>query len=224
MKLLVAKGLGAARFDEKIGGKAGVEAEKLPMSKTLSELVFWLVLLVFFPAILSTLGLEGLLRPVQGMMNKILDILPNIFTAVLIGLVGWIVARIVQRIVTSLFEAIGTDRLSERLGIASVLGKQKLSGVLGLIVYVLILIPILVAALNALQLDAVTQPASRMLGMILAALPNIFAAALILVVSYIIGRVVSALVTNMLDGVAESLPVWVLAARLLKGHGHHRQS
>jgi len=201
MKLLVAKGLVAARFDEKIGGKAGVEAEKLPMTKTLSELVFWLVLLVFFPAILSTLGLEGLLRPVQGMMNKILDFLPNIFTAVLIGLVGWIVARIAQRIVTSLCEAIGTDRLSERLGIASVLGKQKLSGVLGLIIYVLILIPILVAALNALQLEAVTQPASRMLGMILAALPNIFAAALILVVSYIIGRVVSALVANVLDGI-----------------------
>jgi hypothetical protein len=201
MKLIVAKGLGAARFDEKIGGKTGVDMEKLPMTKTLSELVFWLVLLIFFPAILSTLGLEGLLKPVQGMMNKFLDFMPNIFAAILIGLVGWLVARIVQRIVTSFFEAIGADRLSERLGIASTLGKQKLSGVMGLIVYVFIIIPIMVAALNALQLDAVTQPVSSMLGMILAALPNIFAAALILIVSYIIGRVVSTLVSNLLGGI-----------------------
>lgn len=201
MKLLVEKGLTAAKFNEKIGDKAGVEAEKLPVSKTLSELVFWLILLMFFPAILSTLGLEGLLRPVQGMINKILEFLPNIFTAILIGLVGWIVARIAQKIVTNIFEAIGADRLSERLGIATVLGKQKLSGVLGMIVYVLILLPILVAALNALQLEAVTQPASKMLEMILAALPNIFAAALILFVSYLIGRVVANLVANTLEGI-----------------------
>lgn len=201
MKLLVEKGLTAAKFSEKIGDKTGVEAEKLPASKTLSELVFWLVLLMFFPAILSTLGLEGLLRPVQGMTNKILEFLPNIFTAILIGLVGWVIARIGQKIVTNIFEAIGADRLSERLGIATVLGKQKLSGVLGLIVYVLILLPILVAALNALQLEAVTQPASRMLEMILVALPNIFAAALILFVSYLIGRVIANLVANTLEGI-----------------------
>lgn len=201
MKMLVAKGLGAAKFDDKISGKAGVETGKMPVTKTLSELVFWLVLLVFFPAILSTLGLEGLLRPVQGMMDKVLDFLPNIFTAILIGLVGWLVARIAQRIVTSIFETIGADRLSERLGIASVLGKQKLSGVLGLIVYVLILVPIIVAGLNALKMDAVTEPASRMLGMIMAALPTIFAAVLILAVSYVIGRVVSGLVANMLEGI-----------------------
>ncbi len=200
MKLLVAKGLGAAKFDERVGGKAGVETEKIPVTRTLSELVFWLVLLVFFPAILGTLGLGGLLAPVQGMMDKVLAFLPNIFTAVLIGLVGWLAARIAQRIVTGIFESIGTDRLSDRLGISPVLGNQKLSGVLGLVVYVLILIPIIVAGLNALQLDAVTEPASRMLGMIMAALPTIFAAVLILAVSYVIGRVVSGLVTNMLEG------------------------
>lgn len=201
MKMIVEKGLTVAKFNEKIGDKAGVEAEKLPMSKTLSELVFWMVLLMFFPAILSTLGLEGLLRPVQGMINKILDFLPNILTAILIGLVGWIIARIAQKIVTNLFGSIGADRLSERLGMATVLGKQKLSGVLGMVIYVLILLPIMVAALNALQLDAVTQPASKMLEMILAALPNIFAAALILFISYMIGRVISNLVANMLEGI-----------------------
>ncbi len=200
VKLVVSRVLTASRLEEKIGGKAGVEAERLPMSATLPEMAFWLVLFVFFPAILGTLGLEGLLRPVQGMMNKIFDFLPNIFTAILIGLVGWLVARIVQRIVISLFEAIGADRLSERLEITRVLGQQKLSSVLGLMVYVLILIPIIVAALNALHLDAVTQPASRMLEMIMAALPNIFAAVLILAVSYVVGKVVSGLVSNLLEG------------------------
>jgi hypothetical protein len=201
MKLLVEKGLSATRFDEKLGTTAGVAEERMPLTKTLSQVVFWLVLLVFFPAILSTLGLEGLLGPVQGMLNKILDFLPNLFTAILIGLVGWLVARFIQKIVTNLLEALGADRLSERVHLASVLGKQKLSGVLGLIVYIFILIPILIAALQTLKLESVTQPASRMLEMILAALPNIFAAALILVISYVIGRVVAGLVSNLLEGI-----------------------
>jgi hypothetical protein len=200
MKLLVEKGLSATGFDEKLGPTAGVTEERMPLTKTLSQVVFWLVLLVFFPAILSTLGLEGLLGPVQTMLNKILVFLPNLFTAALIGLVGWLIARFIQKVVTNLLEAVGADRLSEKVHLAPVLGKQKLSGVLGLIVYILVLIPILVAALQTLKLEAVTQPASRMLEMILAALPNIFAAALILVISYIIGRIVAGLVSNLLEG------------------------
>jgi hypothetical protein len=82
-----------------------------------------------------------------------------------------------------------------------VLGKQKLSGLLGLIVYVLILIPVLIAALNALALEAITQPASNMLNAILGAIPDIFAAALVLIIAYVVGRVVAGLITNLLTGV-----------------------
>jgi hypothetical protein len=111
------------------------------------------------------------------------------------------VARIVQRIVSNLLAAVGVDQLSERVGLTSVLGKQTLSGLLGLIVYVLILIPVLIAGLNALALEAVTQPASNMLNAILGAFPDIFAAALVLIIAYIVGRVVASLITNLLAGV-----------------------
>jgi hypothetical protein len=66
---------------------------------------------------------------------------------------------------------------------------------------VLILIPVLIAALNALALEAITRPAADMLGAILAALPSIFAAALVLVVSYVVGRVVSGLIANLLASI-----------------------
>jgi flagellar biosynthesis protein FliQ len=199
-QIVVARGLGTLKVDEQLGGKAGIKSGKLPLAQSLANGIFWLVLLLFLPAILSTLGMEGLLKPVQEMVEKILTFLPNIFTAVVIVLVGWLIARMMQRIVTNFFEAIGTDRLSEKVGMASAMGKQKLSGVLGMLVYILILIPILVAALNALALEAITQPASKMLEMILMAIPNIFAALLILIISYVIGRVVAGLVSGILEG------------------------
>ncbi len=201
LRLLITRGLTAARLDERLGSGAGVEEERVPLTKSLADAVYWLVFLLFLPAILTALNLGGLLGPVQSMVNEVLAFLPNLFAAGLILAIGWFVARIVQRIVTNLLAAVGSDRLSERVGLAPVLGKQQLSGLLGLIVYILILIPVLIAALNALALEAVTQPASNMLNTILGAFPDIFAAGLVLVIAYVVGRVVAGLISNLLTGV-----------------------
>ena len=200
LRWLILRVLGAAKIDERLGKEADLEAEGAPLTKSIAEAVYWLVFLVFLPAILSALNLQGLLGPVQGMVDEVLGFLPNLFAAVVILAIGWFAARIAQRIVTNLLAAIGTDRLSEQIGLAAVLGKQQLSGLLGLIVYVLILIPVLIAALNALALEAITGPASNMLDTILGAFPSIFAAALLLVIAYVVGRVVSRLIANLLAG------------------------
>jgi hypothetical protein len=64
---------------------------------------------------------------------------------------------ILQQILINLLATIGADRLSERMGLAAALGKQRLSGLVGLVVYALILIPVLIAALKALvALEAIT--------------------------------------------------------------------
>ncbi|MEE9220194.1 MAG: mechanosensitive ion channel [candidate division NC10 bacterium] len=180
LKLVISRVLSAARLDERLSSYAGLEEERrVPLTKSLADAVYWLVFLLFLPAVLGALALEGLLRPVQDMMNQILRFLPTLFAAGLILGVGWFLARIVQRIVTNLLVAVGADGLSDRVGLAPVLGTQRLSGVLGLVVYILILIPVLTAALNALALEAITRPASNMLNMILEAIPAIFAAMLL---------------------------------------------
>ncbi len=201
LRVVISKALGALKLDEKFGSQADVEAPKAgSVSRTIAEAVYWLVFLFFLPAILGALSLSGLLDPVQGMIDEILAYLPNFFAAAVILAVGWFVARILRKIVTSLAAAIGADALSEKVGMVNVLGKQKLSVVLGLVVYVLVFIPVLVAALNALQLEAITRPASEMLNTILGALPNIFAAALVLLIAFFVGRIVSSLVANLLSG------------------------
>jgi Conserved TM helix len=63
---------------------------------------------------------------------------------------------------------------------------------------VFMLIPITIAALNALQIEAISVPAVAMLQQILSAIPKIFTASIILVVFYIIGRYVADFVTSIL--------------------------
>ena len=204
MRFFVQRVSAAARLDERLSSQAALEgeegAEPAAFSKTVANATYWLVFLLFLPAILNTLALPGLLAPVQEMVTRVLAFLPNLFAAALILGVGWLLARIIQRIVTNLLAAIGTDGLTERAGLTAVMGERRLSQVLGMVVYILTLLPVLVASLNALQLEAVTAPASQMLNMVLTSLPSIFAAAVVLFFAYVVGRVVAGLFTNLLTG------------------------
>jgi hypothetical protein len=190
--------LRALHFDERFGRDVGDPRTVTPLSKTIGNAVFWLTILFFLPAILGALNLPGILLPVQNMVNTALMFLPNIIAAVLIMVIGWFVASIVKRILVTIFDAIGIERLAARVGINQALGDQRLSNVLATIVYFLILIPVLIAALNALQLDAITAPASAMLNSILLAIPNIFAAFLLLAIAYVVAQVIAGLVSNIL--------------------------
>ena len=205
LRILVSRGLEVAKLDERVSRKAdageGPRERRVPVARTLGDAVYWLVFLLFLPAILGALALEGLLTPVQGMLDRFLTFLPNVASAALIALIGWFVARVVQRIVSNLLSAAGTDRLSDRVGLSKALGSQKLSRLVGLVVYILILVPVLIAALDALKLEAVSTPASNMLNMFLEAIPAIFGAALVVGLSYVVGRLVAGLVGNLLAGI-----------------------
>jgi TRAP-type mannitol/chloroaromatic compound transport system permease small subunit len=202
LKFVVVRLLRTAKLDERLSSQADLEEpDQFEISTTLGNVIYWLVFLLFLPAVLGALGLEGLLDPVQGMVDEILGVLPNILGAGLILVVGWLASRIVRQITTNLLAGIGVDRLGEQTGIVAALGGQRLSRVIGTVVYVLILIPIVISALNALQIDAVSEPASQMLGTILNALPAIFGAVLLIGIAYFVAKLVGAFVTNVLTGI-----------------------
>ena len=202
LRFIIVRGLKAARLDDWLTQQAEVETpEATSVSETLGNVVYWLVFLVFLPAVVGVLGLQGMLGPVQGVVEGILNALPGIFGAAIIILLGWIAARIVRQVVANLLAGAGLDALGDRWGVQEALGDQKLSAVVGTVVYVLILIPVAIAALDALQIDAISQPASEILTTVLAAVPAIFAAILLLGVTYFVARAVSGFVTNALTGI-----------------------
>ena len=92
VRKIAKEGLAATSLDERLEAQAGGR----PLSDTLPNVLYWLILLLFLPAILGAFEVRGLLEPVQGMLDKILAMLPNIIGAGVIGLVGWVVARIVR--------------------------------------------------------------------------------------------------------------------------------
>ena len=202
LRFIVSKALGATKIDDTLTREAGLEeGRQVPMSESLATIIYWFVLLLFLPAILGALNMNGLLAPIQSMVNELLGFLPNILGAAIILLIGWFVARIIRQIVTNLLVAVGADGLGTRLGLTAAFGEQSLSAVIGTIIYVLILIPVIISALDALDIAAISDPATNMLNTLLDAIPNIFGAMIILVLAYFIGRLVSGLVTTLLTSV-----------------------
>uniref|UniRef100_A0ACD5GTA7 Mechanosensitive ion channel n=1 Tax=Desertifilum tharense IPPAS B-1220 TaxID=1781255 RepID=A0ACD5GTA7_9CYAN len=212
VKLVVTRGLRALNLDRRLGQQMGDEsvANQNILSDTLASALYWFIFLLFLPSILSTLGLEGTLLPVQALLNDILLILPRLLAAAVIIGAGWLVATVVRRIVTNLLLASGVDRIGSRFGISQASGGQSLSWLAGTIVFVLILIPFGIAALNALQIAAITVPAVAMLTQVLNAVPLIFTAAVVLLIAYVIGRFVAELVTSILAGIGfNNLYYWL---------------
>ncbi|MCC3417358.1 MAG: mechanosensitive ion channel [Microcoleus sp. PH2017_07_MST_O_A] len=202
-KLALSRAMRTFGVDERLNQQVGTAPTETPLllSDTLANALYWFIFLLFLPLVLESLDLQQALLPVNNLLNQILAAIPKILEAVLIGFVGWLLAQVVQRIVTNLLAAAGADSLGARFGISRSSGGQSLSWIIGTIVYVLILIPTAIAALNALDIQAISLPAIAMLNTILGALPNIFTAAIILAVAYFLGRWIGDLVTNILTGI-----------------------
>ncbi|MEI1373046.1 mechanosensitive ion channel [Nostoc sp. UHCC 0926] len=201
VKIITVRSLQAFNLDERLNPEPVNRTPSLnqvSLSQTIGNALYWFIFLLFLAPVLDTLGLQQALQPVQALITEVLLILPNILAAILIAVVGWFIANVVRRIVTNLLATTGIDYLGSRLGLSSTAGVQPLSSIIGTIVYVLILIPVAIAALNALRIDAISVPAIAMLQQVLNALPAIFTAVAILIVAYFVGRFIADLVTSIL--------------------------
>ncbi len=203
VRLITVRGLQALRIDERLNTPQDdtPSLNQLSVSETIGNALYWFIFLVFLIPLLDSLGLNQALLPVQTLVTQIISILPNILGAALIAVVGWFIANVVRRIVTNLLGTTGIDSLGSRFGLSGTSGTQSLSTIIGTIVYVLILIPVAIAALNQLQIDAISVPAISMLQQILNVVPAIFTAIAILIIAYFVGRFVAELVTSILTSI-----------------------
>lgn len=191
--------LSRANIERRLAEPAGLEATtESVLPQTVGNVVYWLAFLVLLPAVLDALGLQGLLGPVQQMMAKIIGFLPNLFAAALIMLIGWLGARIVQQVVSNALDATGVNNFGRRVGLATGLGIESLSGLAGTLSYAVILIFVAIAALESLAFKAISNPASSMLEGVLAAVPSILVAGGILLLGYLVARLVARVVDDLL--------------------------
>src|SRR4249919_1831283 len=170
---------------------------------TIAKLIIWLVGIM---AALQFLGVGQILAPINELVTEIFAFLPKLIGAGLIFFVGLIVARIVRQLVETVLIAANIDGLLARIGIGSSEGttrtspdavppgtspgatRASLARAAGVLVYALIIIPVAIAALQVLGIEAISGPATVMLDEILGAIPNVLFAALWIGIAFVAAR------------------------------------
>ena len=180
---------------------------------TIAKLIIWLVGIM---AALRFLGIGQILAPINDLVVEIFAFLPKLIGAGLIFFIGLIVARIVRRLVETVLIAANIDGLLARIGIGSTEGtvrtsadavppgaapgstRASLARAAGVLVYALIIIPVAIAALQVLGIEAISGPAITMLNEILAAIPRVLAAALWLGIAFVAARFLKTIIEAIL--------------------------
>lgn len=205
IRKLIHKGLKKTDWDNKLlGDKAG----GMDISKFIASFVYFLIMLFVILLVLSTLGMESVLDPIKNMLNEFLGFLPNLVAAGLIAFIGFILAKVISNLIGMSSSLLNT--IAKKLKIEDV---SKLVNALQKIVFAVIIIPFVIQALNALQINAISEPANNILSSILNILPKLIAAIIIITLFVVGGKYL----TNFLADLLKSLGINELSDKLQLG-------
>ncbi len=189
------------KLDERIGSKLDAgEAVNFSFTKSISEMGYGFVFLIFLPAILSGLELSDMSQPIQAMIERALAFLPNFFGAVIIIALGWFVAKIIKEVITGLLYSLGTDSAFAKIQMDQATGGIKFSKLGGTLAYAMVLLLVFIEALKKLSLDAITQPIILVLDQFFLAIPSFLYAIFLVFISYFLANIARQIVTQVLEG------------------------
>ncbi|KAA9302085.1 mechanosensitive ion channel [Aerococcus sanguinicola] len=206
IRKLTFKGLEAIRADQRFisWGVAQDEADARGLLKTIAKTAYFLVFVFFLPAILQGLNIGGVMEPITNMFDKFFAFIPNIIGSILILVLAFYFCGFVRDIVQKLLERVNVDgKLAGLLqtdpeeGQTRSKGQQVAKG-LSMLVYVLLFIPLLTAALEVLGIESIARPIVNLLNTLLAAIPNILVALVLMVVGALLAKLIGDLVENLL--------------------------
>lgn len=144
---------------------------------------------------------QSLLGAMSALWAPVAAFIPRLFGALLVVVVGFVVAKLLDTLLSKLLAKIGLDRLVAGTGVTKLLGRGGIrlpvSALIGKIVYWFVLLVFLVSAAESLGLARV----SATLDMLALYVPKVFGAALILLVGVLLAQLVNGLVRGAAEGV-----------------------
>jgi small-conductance mechanosensitive channel len=135
-------------------------------------------------------------EPARTILERAVNFIPKLVGIIVILLVGWIIAKIIEKIVIRLLKLAQLDRASEKTGVARFLRKGEikytLSELIGILVYWLIILAVIMAAANMLNLEV----AATLLNQFILFVPRVIASVFVLVLGIFFANLLGAVVRS----------------------------
>jgi len=180
-----------------IGRKAKTTGGNI--GKSIGKAVFWLGLLYTLYLAFSRVGMSEYFGPVENLFDNIAAFIPSLLGAGFTFFIGFIIAKVAGNATSSVLEAAQVDNLAARTGVTEATGSSNtLAKGLGTLVFVLIIVPVTIAALGVLNLNGVSGPLTEMLSGFTSYIPSIIGASLVLALAIFFGRFASNFLADFL--------------------------
>lgn len=161
--------------------------------------------------------MAGMQDALKDMWRSVVAFAPKLAAFIVILVIGWIVAKLIGKVVGKILEKVGFDRVVERGGIKKALEQSKYdaSTIVGKLVYYALLLFVLVLAFGVFG----PNPVSDLLTRVVAFLPKLFVALIIIVVASAIAAAVRDILSNTLSGLSYGRMLATIASIFILGLG-----
>ncbi len=144
---------------------------------------------------------QSLVSAMNSVWTPIAGFIPRLFGALIVVLVGFVVAKLLDTLLSKLLAKLGLDRLMAGTGLTKLLARvgirAPVSTLIGKIIYWFVLLIFLVTAAESLGLDRV----SATLDVLALYLPKVLGAALVMLAGVLLAQLVSGVVRGAAEGV-----------------------
>ena len=184
--------------------KLSVETDDAAKAKTgsvkiIGNIVFAIVFCLFLPGALDKLGMTNVSAPITTMATTFLNFLPNIIAAIIIVAFGVFLSKLIMQLLSAGLKKTKIDRLQDKWGVEHKDG-AGFSDIIARFVYVIIMIIFVVAAIQVLNISAISAPATQVVNSIFGIIPNLFVAVILIVFGVFLANLVGKLLENILSG------------------------
>lgn len=191
--LLVSGGVKKLLAKAKLNNRLEQSTQKTTnVEQVFARIVFWFIFIIAIVAGLNVLDLNSVSAPFSAMISNVVNFIPTLISAGTIALIAWILATVVR---TGLNRALAKTSLDEKL--STDVGISSLSKNIAEIAYWLVLLLFLPIILGILGLKGLLAPVEQMVTEAVTFLPNLFIAAVIVFVGFILAKIVRGIIVGL---------------------------
>ena len=169
-----------------------------PLATTVADVAYWFIIVVTAIPVLEALKIGALASPLSNALATVTVYLPRIVAALVLLVVGYVLARIVRSVVAGVFDKVGIDRAVGRLGFAKVMRGQSLGRILGTIAMAFVLLNFAISAVGRLDIKEISVPLGLMLEQVYGFLPKLLVGAVLMAIAVVIARIAGNVVARLL--------------------------
>lgn len=204
-RLLVVTFFRKIPFGEKLDdlvqeGKTGAKKGR-SLAESLGNFTFYLILFFSFLPIFETLEMNALVQPLSEMFTKVFAYVPNVLSAGLVLVLGYLFARLCERLVANFAESAGVNRYFEELPYETVLKSLDIARILGTLAFLVLMVPVLATSFEILDIKVITGVFGTMMAKVAEALPGVVTALVLAIVGLIVGRLIGDMTGNILKDI-----------------------